>query len=484
MKQLQKNSQTTVYRHLLLLVSLVHLFSCTSTPEQPNIILCMADDQGWGDVGYYSHPVLKTPNLDEMASAALRFDHFYAAAPVCSPTRGSVMTGRNPNRFGCFSWGRTLRPQEITIAEMLKKAGYSTGHFGKWHLGSVRKNSPVNPGASGFDEWLSAENFYDNDPILSQEGIAVQLHGESSMIIADAAVEYIKKKSDSGKPFFTVVWFGSPHNPHIASDQNKQLYEGQPEKFKEFYGEISGIDQAMGKIRKTLREMDIQGETILWYCSDNGGLPNLSRTGGRKYKGSIYEGGLRVPAIMEWPGKIPSPGSVKIPCTTSDIFPTIMDILNIEPDTGIPLDGISLMPAINGKTDHRSQPIGFWQRPAKGHRMPSKDMMQKLLEKQAKGNMIGDSTLLRLDAGEINTVYSTDSFPGHAAWLSWPWKLHRIQKGDSVHFELYNLVEDSLEMHNKFNAENQKSAEMNIELEYWMESVISSLNGEDYSNLQ
>jgi hypothetical protein len=151
MKQPQFNSQTQVYWHWLLLFTLVHLFSCTSTPDHPNIILCMADDQGWGDVGYYSHPDLKTPNLDNMAASALRFDHFYAAAPVCSPTRGSVLTGRHPNRFGCFTWGSTLRPQETTIAEALKQAGYSTGHFGKWHLGSVRQGSPVNPGASGND---------------------------------------------------------------------------------------------------------------------------------------------------------------------------------------------------------------------------------------------------------------------------------------------------------------------------------------------
>ncbi|MHC4308498.1 MAG: sulfatase-like hydrolase/transferase, partial [Planctomycetota bacterium] len=145
--------------------------------KKPNIILCMADDQGWGDMAYNGHPVLKTPNFDAMAAAALRFDRFYAAAPVCSPTRGSVMTGRHPNRFGCFKWGHTLRPQEVTIPEALKKAGYVTGHFGKWHLGSVRKVCPVNPGASGFDEWLSAPNFFDNDPILSREGVAVQTQG-------------------------------------------------------------------------------------------------------------------------------------------------------------------------------------------------------------------------------------------------------------------------------------------------------------------
>ena len=123
--------------------------------ERPNVVLCMADDQGLGDMGYTGHPRIQTPTFDAMSREGLRFDRFYAAAPVCSPTRGSVMTGRHPNRFGCFSWGRTLRPQEITIAEALQQAGYRTGHFGKWHLGSVVARSPVSPGHSGFDAWLS-----------------------------------------------------------------------------------------------------------------------------------------------------------------------------------------------------------------------------------------------------------------------------------------------------------------------------------------
>jgi len=126
--------------------------------NRPNIVLVMADDQGWGDTGYNGHDRLKTPTLDEMAASCLRFDRFYSAAPVCSPTRGSVLTGRHPNRYGCFSWGYTLRPQEVTIAEVLKTAGYRTGHFGKWHLGPVRADSPVSPGNSGFDEWLSSPN--------------------------------------------------------------------------------------------------------------------------------------------------------------------------------------------------------------------------------------------------------------------------------------------------------------------------------------
>ena len=155
----------------------------TVAADRPNVVLCMADDQGWGDTAYNGHPVLKTPVLDEMAAVGLRLDRFYAAAPVCSPTRGSVLTGRHPNRFGCFSWGYPLRPQEMTIAEALKSAGYATGHFGKWHLGPVDARSPVSPGRQGFDRWFSSPNFFEIDPMMSDQGKAVHTQGEGSQVV-------------------------------------------------------------------------------------------------------------------------------------------------------------------------------------------------------------------------------------------------------------------------------------------------------------
>ncbi|HSV99811.1 MAG TPA: sulfatase-like hydrolase/transferase [Sedimentisphaerales bacterium] len=165
-----------------------------SDPAKPNIVLCMADDQGWGDMAYNGHPALQTPNFDATAAEALRFDRFYAAAPVCSPTRGSVMTGRHPNRFGCCKWGHPIRPQEVTIAEALKTAGYVIGHFGKWHVGSVCKDSPVNPGAKGVDEWLSAPNFFDNDPIMSRRGVAVPTRGESSAVTTNSDSQAVNRR--------------------------------------------------------------------------------------------------------------------------------------------------------------------------------------------------------------------------------------------------------------------------------------------------
>ena len=457
------------------------LGACSNEEKKPNIILVMADDQGWGDMAYNNHPVIKTPNFDAMAREGILFDRFYASAPVCSPTRGSVMTGRHPNRFGCFSWGHTLRPQEVTIAETLKEAGYVTGHFGKWHLGSVYRESPVSPGMSGFDEWLSAPNFFDNDPILSRNGKAVQCTGESSMVTVDAALEFIGKQKASKQPFFAVVWFGSPHQPHRAIERDQELYPDQEEDFRHFYGEITGMDRAFGKLRDRLREWKISDNTILWYCSDNGGLRKYGTTGGRGIKGQIYEGGLRVPAIIEWPDQFDSPKVIQTPGNTYDIYPTLLDLIGEEMPADQPmLDGISLVDIINGESTSRSTPMGFWDFKARGISTPSAKWMQEMLEAQQQGKAYSDEFHLRMDAGEITKHYSGEEIPGHAAWLDWPWKLHRISENGEARFELYNLVSDPMEEKDLSDEKSELVELMKAKLNTWQVSVIGSLNGEDY----
>jgi arylsulfatase A-like enzyme len=445
---------------------------------KPNIILCMADDQGWGDMAYNGHPILKTPNFDQMAASSLRFDRFYAAHPVCSPTRGSVMTGRNPNRFGCFRWGYPLRPQETTIAEALKTAGYATGHFGKWHIGSVQKGSPVNPGACGFDEWFSAWNFFDNDPILSREGIAVQTKGESSMVTVDAALEFIRKHAESSQPFLAVVWFGSPHDPHRAAEEDRRIYADHRDK-QDFYGEITGMDRAFGKLRRELRTLGIADNTILWYCSDNGGLFKES-TGGRGKKSEIYEGGLRVPAMLEWPARLKKPQVSNAPCCTSDIYPTLLEIVGVRVPNQAPLDGVSLVPLMEGEVKARPRPIGFWSYPASGIATPSAKWMAELLDVQKISKDAVIASRLYTDAGDISKQYPEDSFPGHAAWLDWPWKLHRIQDGDKVKMELYDLSKDPDEKSDVVADNGDRVKRMKGQLEGWLASVVRSLNGKDY----
>lgn len=450
--------------------------------QRPNIVLCMADDQGWGDVAYNGHPRLKTPTLDAMATSGLRFNRFYAAAPVCSPTRGSVLTGRHPNRYGCFSWGHTLRPQEVTIAEALKAAGYATGHFGKWHLGSVRRESPVCPGNSGFDEWLSSPNFYGNDPLMCHNGTVIQTKGESSHVAVEAALTFIRQVVRRKQPFLAVIWFGSPHAPHKAIPQDREPYKDLPPKLQDYLGEITGIDRAMKVLRDGLRELGVAENTLVWYTSDNGARKPGSTGGLRGQKGTIWEGGLRVPAIIEWPARIPEPRQTDLPCGTVDIYPTLLEIVGVKvPGQVEPLDGVSLVSLIDGAMTSRPRPLGFWQHPAKGRPRHSTDLLKALAKEQQPGGPATPTTQTERDAGNITKRYPDDTFPGHAAWLDGNYKLHRIEKANgSVMYELFDLASDTTEGTNLADQQRERFERMKAQLEQWQRSVVKSLNGGDY----
>jgi arylsulfatase A-like enzyme len=357
---------------VLLLSSLSLLLSTVplkAASRRPNVILIMTDDQGWGQTGYYNHPILKTPNLDAMAAGGLRFDRFYAGAPVCSPTRASVLTGRANDRTGVPSHGHALRRQEKTIAVALKAAGYATGHFGKWHLNALRgPGVPVlgddshSPGAFGFDEWLTVTNFFDIDPLMSRRGAFEQFQGDSSAIIVDEALKFIAAAQNKEKPFLAVIWDGSPHRPWQASDADRKPFAHLKSDSQHHYGELVAFDRSVGVLRKGLRDLGVADNTLVWFCSDNGGLPKLSpdTVGGlRGYKKSVWEGGLRVPAIIEWPATI-KPRITNYPAVTMDIFPTIADILDL-PETALlkPVDGASLVPLLASEIGKRKKPIPF-----------------------------------------------------------------------------------------------------------------------------
>jgi arylsulfatase A-like enzyme len=442
----------------------------------------MADDQGWGDVAYHGHPVLKTPVLDELAATALRLDRFYAAHPVCSPTRGSVMTGRNPNRFACFSWGHTLRPQEVTIAEVLKDAGYATGHFGKWHLGSVRADDPVCPGQSGFDDWLSSPNFFENNPLLSRRGTAVETQGESSAVTVKAALEFIRASAAAKRPFLAVIWFGNPHSPHVATDELKALYPDSTRAEQGYYGEITGIDRAMGLLRTELRAIGVADNTLLWYTSDNGQQGNSPGSSGglRGAKASLWEGGIRVPAIIEWPARITSPRTSDVPCFTSDIYPTLIELAGAHVAQQPALDGASLASLIDGTMRERPRPMGFWVCQAGGIRTPSAEWMEQLRREQA-GEAPPTAPPPLTAAARMEQKFSADDLPGHAAWIDGDWKLHRIPaRNGNVRYELYNLRNDPAETTDVAAANGVRVEPMQRDLEAWRRSVAGSLNGEDY----
>jgi arylsulfatase A-like enzyme len=343
----------------------------------------MTDDQGWGDAGYQGHPVLKTPALDAMAATGMRFDRFYAAHSVCSPTRGSVLSGRSPGRYRSYSWGFDLPLREITVAELARTRGYATGHFGKWHLGGLPNAdgitgrgvpesfdpAPRDPGHHGFDEWFSAGNWFDRDPAAGNfwhQGQPVgALAGDSSDLVMSAALRFVEARAAARQPFLCVIWFPSPHGPWNALPADRAPYADQPN--PDFLGEMAAVDRAMGRLRVELRRLGVAENTLVWFNSDNGAAGGTAGplTGG---KGSLWEGGIRVPGLIEWPARIRQPRRTSVPAGTVDILPTLCDILGIPPPAANgPLDGTSLLPVIEGRATTRPTPLGFeMRRPTDG----------------------------------------------------------------------------------------------------------------------
>lgn len=356
----------------LLLVPALSARPATRPPDlsRPHIVLVMADDMGWGETGYRGHPVLKTPNLDAMAANGLRFERFYAGGPVCSPTRATVMTGRSHDRVGVLSHGYALRLQEKTLAQALRGAGYVTGHFGKWHLDGFRgpgvpvlAGDPRHPGHFGFEEWLSVTNFFDRDPLMSRQGRIEAFTGDSSEITVREAVRFLKARLVDDKPLFAVIWFGTPHSPFRAFPDDKARFDGLDEDSANHYGELVALDRAVGTLRSELRALGIADNTMLVFCSDNGGLPRVEpgTVGGlRGHKGSVFEGGLRVPGIIEWPAVITAPRVTSYPACTMDLFPTIADIIGLPESVMVaPVDGSSLKPLLTREIGERARPIPF-----------------------------------------------------------------------------------------------------------------------------
>jgi arylsulfatase A-like enzyme len=456
--------------------------SAAETPARPNLILCMADDQGWGDMAYNGHPRVKTPVFDQMAHTGLRLDRFYAAAPVCSPTRGSVMTGRTPHRYGVFSWGHSLRPQEVTLAEVLRGAGYATGHFGKWHLGSVLPDSPTSPGANGFEEWLSAPNFFEVDPWLSRKGRAEKMHGEGSEVVVAEALKFIRRHAQAKQPFLAVIWFGSPHAPHVGTEADLALYADEPPKLRHFLAEITAMDRAMGRLRTALRELAAAQNTLLWFCSDNGAIAEGSTGGLRGRKGTLYEGGLRVPCLIEWPARIKSPRRSNVECGTVDIYPTLLELAGAKPAQQPVLDGESLVPLFDDRMRERSRPLGFWHAGIAGFGTPSDKILAGIAERQKAGEPVTAAAALGLPPAPLEWKPDAGVFPGHAAWLDHGWKLHRIEnkKTGAVRWELYHLDQDAQEANDLSQTQPQRVARMRESLEGWLTSVTDSLKGEDY----
>jgi arylsulfatase A-like enzyme len=464
----------TVTRAILAGILLaICLTSCSKGRQQPshdaaeknlpNIILVMADDLGYGDVAYYGNPVVKTPNLDAMAREAIRFDRFYTGSPVCSPTRGSCLTGRHPYRYGIPWAGRYPLPDnEITIAEALKTRGYATGHFGKWHLGGLSKTivqsefpdgpSPYSPPwENGFDESFSTESMvptynpyyhiggaFGTDDYRHVQIEAVEkgqrtgghlwrdrywtgpgrmvddwLEGDDSEIIMDRALEFIQRHHDGGEPFLAVIWFHTPHTPVVAGNEYRNLYPNLSIEKQHWFGCVTAMDEQIGRLRNHLRQGGLSENTILWFCSDNGpSYIHEHNSAGplRGKKAELYEGGIRVPAILEWPSGFPEPGIIGTPVSTSDFYPTLLAITNTEMDNQPLLDGENILPVLQGMGE-RKAPIGFISPlPSRLRKQETREEEQfTLIDKQYKIISIDDGHTYQLydliaDEGESNDI--------------------------------------------------------------------------------
>jgi arylsulfatase A-like enzyme len=449
--------------------------------ERPNIILIMSDDHGWFDTGFNGNTEIKTPSMDYLASKGIIFDRFYSASAVCSPTRASLLTGRNPFRIN-IPYANTghMKKEEITLPELLKEAGYSTAHYGKWHLGTLTKTiRDANRGGipkfdhdysiptqHGYDEYFCTESkvpTYDpmKFPTLFMKGESKRygwramqgntpsraygtaywidentqetnnLQGDDSRIIMDRVIPFIEKAQKEDNPFFTTIWFHTPHLPVVSDSTHRSLYKEMDLDKQIYYGSITAMDEQIGRLWEKLEELNITENTLIFYCSDNGPEKGTPGSAGefRERKRSLFEGGVRVPAFVVWENNLDEGKRIDYPAVTSDYLPTMLDILAIEYPEERPIDGESIWGALKGNETERVKPIGFLCK-------------------------------------------------SKVSWVTNRYKL--IGRIDIDNLELYDLINDKQEKINIIEDYPELAEEMKVDLIKWLNSVEKSRSNGDY----
>ena len=447
----------------------------------PNIILMMCDDLGYGDVGFNGNEVIKTPNLDQLANNGIRFTRFYAGGPVCSPTRGTCLTGRHYFRYGVTHANRGHLPaQEITLARMLKSFGYAAGHFGKWHLGTLDPNYSGKPGRNPARNYAPPwERDYDAsfateyavptwDPTLDidqktgkrldqpwaspyyENGVLAteNLSGCDSRVLMDRAIPFIEQAVKNGEQFLTTIWFHAPHTPVVAGPEYRAMYAEYSEDEQHYYGCITAIDDQVGRLYQTLETLGVADNTMIWFCSDNGPEGrtghdgrNRGSTGGlRGRKRSLFDGGVGVPALLHWPNHADPGRVVEMPCSTLDYFPTIAEVMGYQMPDDRPIDGISLLPVIEENMTERPVPIPY--------RFNS-----------PKNAMFDAPTIAMIDNRyKCLTNLSRDG-------------------GEDLCFD---MIEDRAETTNLANEQRERMGQTRETLHQWLRSCETSHNGGDY----
>jgi len=444
-----------------LVTALAALLSCAPTPEapsQPNIIFLLLDDMGYGDVGAYGNTYHLTPNIDQLAAEGMRFTDAYAAAPNCSPTRGSIMTGRWPARTGVTQYlpgngkphAKLLQAElpiglplnETLIAEPLKNAGYATASIGKWHLGGGR----YGPENRGFDlnfaggHWNAHKSMFAPHPFVKVPGAK-----DGDYLTDDLtreALKFIEGARD--QPFFLYLPYYAIHGPIQAKDDLIAHYADREDpsgRNNATYAAMTeGADQSVGQIVAKLEELGLTDNTAIFFFSDNGGVPRVAFNGGlRSGKGFLWEGGIREPLIVKWPGVIPANSVDPTPLTSVDFYPTILEMTGAPDVAGHTIDGVSLLPLLS-KTGTLDRDAIYWHYPHYAN------------------------------AGSTPT----------GAIRQADWKLMEFFEDD--HVELYNLAEDRAEENDRSAELPEKTQELRDLLRNWRTSVgaTSALPNPDY----
>jgi arylsulfatase A-like enzyme len=421
--------------------------------DDPNIVFVLADDLGWAELGCYGNGFNETPNLDRLAREGMRFTDAYSAAPVCSPFRAALMTGQYPARVGITDY---LRPNDpkclssdyVTITEALKRAGYTTGIIGKWHLTGYANHGAEEspPNVHGFDEVIVSENrgigggsyFY---PYQFNREIKQRIDGKEYLVDRCnlEAIEFIERHKD--KPFFLYLSHYAIHTGLVGKDELVAKYEKKPGAGKgnnamrnnpHLAAQIESIDEGIGMITRKLDELGLAGNTVLIFTSDNGGEDRVtSNSPLRAGKSTLYEGGIREPLIVRWPGVVKAGSVCRAPMSTIDFYPTFLDFAGLKAESGQILDGVSLLPLLKDEKAKLARDTLYWHYPL------------------AKPHFLGGRS-----AGAIR----------HSDW-----KL--IEFFDDGAAELYNLADDISEKHNLADNMPGKTTELRKRLAKWRAEV-------------
>ncbi|MBI1356628.1 MAG: sulfatase-like hydrolase/transferase [Acidobacteria bacterium] len=429
--------------------------------DRPNFVVVLADDLGYGDLGCYGNLEVKTPNLDRFASEGLRLTSCYSGAPNCSPARTALMTGRTPHRVGVHNWIPMFSPMhvpesEITIASILRQNGYATAHVGKWHLnGRFNLLGQPQPSDHGFYHWFSTQNnalpTHKNPDNFVRNGKAVgKLEGFSGELVASEAIRWLTTLRDKDEPFFLFVCFHEPHEPihtdhrytKLYPDEGKRSpYDPEVSSLAAHHGNVTQLDAAFGKLMDALDEQGLREETFVLFTSDNGPAitndhPHGSAGPLREKKGHLYEGGIRVPGMLRWPGHTTPASESDIPVSGVDLLPTLCAITGLPVPSDRAVDGASFLPVLEGKAIERATPL-YWHfnRASSEPKVAMRMGDWKILASLTGPNLGPGADLVNAESEAIRTA-ELDSF------------------------ELYNLSEDIGEINDRAAAEPERLATM------------------------